>query len=558
MSRYISSAATRLLPLDRRRRLRADVVHDAVDALDLVDDARRDACEQVVRQARPVSRHAVLALDRANRGGVFEGPLATHHTDAVHWQQHRAVSPRTPVPALAPPSLRDDPVAPPQQGEAIRCHRAENPDGQSRPGKWLADDEFLVQSELTADDPDFVLEELAQRLDERHAHAIGQAADVVVTLDARRLSDNRNRFDDVRIQRPLSEKIDPTEVRRLLLEHVDERRTDDFALLFGIDDAGEPIEKQLRCIDEHEWKLQSLEALPYLTRFVESQDAVVDEDTRQLIADGATNEQRRDRRVDAAAQRADDASAVYLLSDPRRRLVDKRRHRPVAGAAADAEREVTQDLEAALGVHDLRMEQQRVELALRMRHRGHRRIRAGRDDGEAIRRGGDEVTVAGPHADLVGHLAEQRGRIGGSERTRPTYDADFRVAELALRRRRDATAERVRHQLHAVADAEHRFAEVVDLRIAFRRARLRHALGSAREDDPHRIPRADFFDRRVRRPHFRVHRQFSQPPSDELGVLRAEIQNDDGLVVHLVECLFQITTGPLRCRGPKIAVEGSW
>src|SRR6266850_6718057 len=25
----------------------------------------------------------------------------------------------------------------------------------------------------------------------------------------------------------------------------------------------------------------------------------------------------------------------------------------------------------------------------------------------------------------------------------------------------------------------------------------------------------------------------------------------------LVECLFRMTTGPLRCRGPKIAVEGS-
>ena len=45
------------------------------------------------------------------------------------------------------------------------------------------------------------------------------------------------------------------------------------------------------------------------------------------------------------------------------RLLDERRHRPVAGAAADAVREVAQNLEAALGVHDLRVKEQRVEAA---------------------------------------------------------------------------------------------------------------------------------------------------------------------------------------------------
>ena len=46
----------RSLPLDRRRRLRADVVDDAVDARDLVDDARRDLAEDVVRAASPSRR----------------------------------------------------------------------------------------------------------------------------------------------------------------------------------------------------------------------------------------------------------------------------------------------------------------------------------------------------------------------------------------------------------------------------------------------------------------------------------------------------------------------
>src|SRR5262245_40878303 len=62
-----------LFPLDGGRRLRADVVDDPVDALDFVDDARRDAGQQVVRQARPVGGHPVAALDGADRDGVLVG-----------------------------------------------------------------------------------------------------------------------------------------------------------------------------------------------------------------------------------------------------------------------------------------------------------------------------------------------------------------------------------------------------------------------------------------------------------------------------------------------------
>ena len=43
-----------------------------------------------------------------------------------------------------------------------------------------------------------------------------------------------------------------------------------------------------------------------------------------------------------------------LRPDPRGRLLDERRHRPVARAAADVEREVPEDLETAIRVRRLR------------------------------------------------------------------------------------------------------------------------------------------------------------------------------------------------------------
>jgi hypothetical protein len=47
----------------------------------------------------------------------------------------------------------------------------------------VAADEALGQAELAAERAHLVLEEFAQRLDQLHVHALGQAADIVVRLD---------------------------------------------------------------------------------------------------------------------------------------------------------------------------------------------------------------------------------------------------------------------------------------------------------------------------------------------------------------------------------------
>src|SRR5262245_62362488 len=56
-----ASASACLFPFDGARRLGGDVVDNAVDLRDLVDDAVADAFEYVCRQSRPVRCHCVLA-----------------------------------------------------------------------------------------------------------------------------------------------------------------------------------------------------------------------------------------------------------------------------------------------------------------------------------------------------------------------------------------------------------------------------------------------------------------------------------------------------------------
>jgi hypothetical protein len=112
---------------------------------------------------------------------------------------------------------------------------------------------------------------------------------------------------------------------------------------------------------------------------------------------------------------------------------------------------------------------------------------------------------------------------------------DHRVTELAMRRGRHAPAQRVRHQLHAVADAEHGHAQAHHAGIALRRTGFRHALRAAGEDDAGGPASLERLERRVERQNLAVDGQLAQAPRDQLGELRAEIENENRLMWHVAD-----------------------
>ena len=83
-----------------------------------------------------------------------------------------------------------------------------------------------------------------------------------------------------------------------------------------------------------------VERLDHLLGLVLAQEAVVDEDARELVADGAVDEQRRDGRVDAARERADDLVVADLLADQLDLLLDELERRPRRRRLAGVEHEV--------------------------------------------------------------------------------------------------------------------------------------------------------------------------------------------------------------------------
>ena len=112
------------------------------------------------------------------------------------------------------------------------------------PGERLAPHDRLGQPELEADAPHLVLEQRAQRLDERELEVVGQAADVVVALDVGGAGAAAG-LDDVGVEGALHEEVDGLAVGAGLgddlaggrLEHPDELAPDDLALLLRVGDA---------------------------------------------------------------------------------------------------------------------------------------------------------------------------------------------------------------------------------------------------------------------------------------------------------------------------------
>src|SRR5436190_8279433 len=108
----------------------------------------------------------------------------------------------------------------------------------------MAADEGLGQPELAAELAYLVLEQFAQRLDQLHVHAFGQAADIVVRLDGhRRPAGERYALDHVGIKRALRQELSAANFLRFLLEHIDEQAPDGLALHFWIANAFERVEK---------------------------------------------------------------------------------------------------------------------------------------------------------------------------------------------------------------------------------------------------------------------------------------------------------------------------
>jgi hypothetical protein len=229
------------------------------------------------------------------------------------------------------------------------------------------------------------------------------------------------------------------------------------------------------------------------------------------------DEQCGDGAVDAARERTQHPVAADAGTDAVDLLLDHGGGRPGGRRAGDPVEEVLQHLLAALRVHDLGVELDRIEAACLVFERSHRRgIRGGRDR-RAGRRRGDRVAVGHPHGQL--------GRKPFGQRS--AGSAEGGLAELAGSAV-DAAAETLRHQVHAVADAERRHAELEHAGVDLRRPVHVHGRRPAGQDQRDRVPATNLRGRGAMRHELRVDARLAHAARDQLRVLTAEVEHEHG------------------------------
>ena len=256
---------------------------------------------------------------------------------------------------------------------------------------------------------------------------------------------------------------------------------------------------------------------------VEAQQAVVDEDGVEAVADGAGEQGGGHSAVHAARDGADDVTV--LADDGADALdlkVDERVHAPVVAAAADANDKVAEHLRAVGRVRDLGVELEAKDLAVEVADGGVGRRRGVREDDKALGQLAQLVAVAHPHAGGRRDAGKERGGRGGIKR-------NIGLAKLAVIAGLHLALEVPRDLLEAVADAEDRHAVRPDSGVHVGGALLVHRVGAAREDDAlgleleiGKLDRAGL--------ELAVHAELTHAARDQVRVLGPKVQNEDSVV----------------------------
>ena len=183
------------------------------------------------------------------------------------------------------------------------------------------------------------------------------------------------------------------------------------------------------------------------------------------------------------------------------------------------------DQPGAIGrVHNLKMELHGIVAALFVSDGGERRILRHGDATEALRQFGDTIAVAHPHriaATRLPHALEQGGGL---------RHLKLGAAELSMVARLDLATELHGHDLLAVTDTKHRHTGFEDRLRRTRRALIGHRAGAAGQDHCLGMQLREGAFGRLERRYFAINAGFTHPARDELGHLRAEV-DDQHLVV---------------------------
>ena len=338
-----------LFKLHRCGGFAGDVVEDAVDAGDLVDDTGADPVQEVVGQAGPVGGHEVVRPDGPEGDGVIIRSPVAHDAHGAHIGEGGKILVGAVGELRGGHFLPEDGVGLPEKVQLGLRHLADDPDGKARTREGLAADEILGQPQLPAQLTDLVLEEHPQGLDDLpEVHVVGEAAHVVVALDDGGVAEAG--LDDVGVDGALGQEVHLADLLGFLLKDPDELLADDLALVLRLRDAGQLPQEAGLGVHPDEVQVPLGEGLFHLVALIKAHEAVVHKDAGELAAHGLREKRRGHGGIHAAGEGQEHPAIAHLLPDVPDGGGLVVAHAPVALGAADLIEEVAEHLTSILGV----------------------------------------------------------------------------------------------------------------------------------------------------------------------------------------------------------------
>lgn len=506
------------LPLNARRRLRADVIQHAVHAFDAVEDLVGGVAEHFIGQPDPFGGHGVFADDGAETDGLLVAAFVAFDAHRFDGKQGGVGLPGLLIPAAAAEFADEDGVGLLGDGDALGCDLAGNAHGEAGARERMTPQGTVRDAEAGTEGTDFVFEELGERFE--HFALLFELHDlinaVVMRLDLAGDAAAGGAFDDVGVKRALGEEFD---VVGDFPELFDKERADDAALLLGIGDAFEGTEEDGTGVDLLDGHADFAEEGFYLGGFVQAHEAGVDVDAAHLHA--RTGEQHGEHgAVHAAGDAADDFAAADFGFDALDHLRFEFLDVELRELGTAFGEEVLQDGGAFVGMRDLGVELNTpAAIGPFQRHRNG--VFIGGDDFRRVGKVRAGVAVAHPDLGFVRDAFEEVAVVGDDELGGAVFAGDARLHGAAVF---DV------EKLHAVAHAEHGDTEghelvVIDIRCVF----LRGTAWTAGKDDGSGVRELCKLSRWIE---VRDKAELADAADDELGILGAVIEYGDFLGGH--------------------------
>ena len=433
---------------------------------------------------RPVGGHEVDGFNgtECNYGRIATAVAGYAH--ALHRQIHGEGLAGFLIPAGAAEFFNENVIGEAQRFGGACGDFTQNAHAEARSGERVAVDHLARQAKFQPNPAHFVLEQLADGLNEFQLHMRRQATHVVVAFDDVRFAGfAAGGFDDVGVDGALREKFDVAELGGFLIEDFDKEPPDDFSLLLRIANTGEFAEVALGGVHADHAHAEVLRKHPHdFVAFLMPQQAVVDKHAGELLADRLVQQRRDHRGIHAARQPQQHMAAADLRPHAGDGVFDDVVGGPAAVAAANIFQEALVDPRALRGVRDFGMELQRVVTARFVGHPADRQIGRGGDDFETRRQFDHAIAVAHPHVQQAVAFGIH-AIVDVAQELTVAAGANFGVTKFVHRAGLYLAAKLRGHGLHAVANAEHRHAGIKHGGRCGGRSGLSYGFWSAGEND---------------------------------------------------------------------------